>query len=158
MAAEVLDTAVYVCGSKDRNRALKGNIMAVELLDVDGAWGTKKEKEEKNRKKEENAAYDTRAVSTRKNDKKKDDVEVEGQGPMLFKMRGARYSLLRFYVHISSFILSRVADEVKPQIAGRVVAAVGRMPGQLFSGTLGLLRPSSAATKEKQEPERVPHH
>ena len=52
-------------------------------------------------------------------------------------------------VHISSFILSRVADEVKPQIAGRVVAAVGRMPGQLFSGTLGLLRPSSAATKEK---------
>lgn len=28
------------------------------------------------------------------------------------------------------------------------------MPGQLFSGTLGLLRPSSAATKEKQEAER----
>lgn len=31
---------------------------------------------------------------------------------------------------------------------------VERMPGQLFSGTLGLLRPSSAATKEKQEAER----
>lgn len=28
------------------------------------------------------------------------------------------------------------------------------MPGQLFSGTLGLLRPSSAATKEKQDAER----
>jgi protein SSD1 len=28
------------------------------------------------------------------------------------------------------------------------------MPGQLFSGQLGLLRPSSAATKEKQEAER----
>jgi protein SSD1 len=43
---------------------------------------------------------------------------------------------------------------VKPQFAGHVVAVVERMPGQLFSGTLGLLRPSSAATKEKQEAER----
>ena len=48
----------------------------------------------------------------------------------------------------------RVTDEVKPQFAGHVVAVVERMPGQLFSGTLGLLRPSSAATKEKQEAER----
>jgi len=47
-----------------------------------------------------------------------------------------------------------VTDEVKPQFAGHVVAVVERMPGQLFSGTLGLLRPSSAATKEKQEAER----
>jgi protein SSD1 len=49
---------------------------------------------------------------------------------------------------------NRVTDEVKPQFAGHVVAVVERMPGQLFSGTLGLLRPSSAATKEKQEAER----
>jgi len=49
---------------------------------------------------------------------------------------------------------ARVTDEVKPQFAGHVVAVVERMPGQLFSGTLGLLRPSSAATKEKQEAER----
>ena len=47
-----------------------------------------------------------------------------------------------------------MSDEVKPQFAGHVVAVVERMPGQLFSGTLGLLRPSSAATKEKQEAER----
>lgn len=53
--------------------------------------------------------------------------------------------------HASFF---RVTDEVKPQFAGHVVAVVERMPGQLFSGTLGLLRPSSAATKEKQEAER----
>lgn len=50
--------------------------------------------------------------------------------------------------------MGRVTDEVKPQFAGHVVAVVERMPGQLFSGTLGLLRPSSAATKEKQEAER----
>lgn len=40
------------------------------------------------------------------------------------------------------------------EYAGHVVAVVERMPGQLFSGTLGLLRPSSAATKEKQDAER----
>lgn len=54
----------------------------------------------------------------------------------------------------TSHLFIRVTDEVKPQFAGHVVAVVERMPGQLFSGTLGLLRPSSAATKEKQEAER----
>jgi protein SSD1 len=135
VATEVLDADIYICGSKDRNRALEGDIVAVELLDVDEVWGTKKEKEEKKRKKEENAAYDLKATAGRKDDKKKDDVEVEGQGLMLFEDE-------------------EVTDEVKPQFAGHVVAVVERMPGQLFSGTLGLLRPSSAATKEKQEAER----
>ncbi|KAF8655224.1 hypothetical protein AX16_003131 [Volvariella volvacea WC 439] len=134
VATEVLDADIYICGSKDRNRALEGDIVAVELLDVDEVWGTKKEKEEKKRKKEENAAYDLKG-GNRKDDKKKDDVEVEGQGLMLFEDE-------------------EVTDEVKPQFAGHVVAVVERMPGQLFSGTLGLLRPSSAATKEKQEAER----
>ena len=85
VATEVLDADIYICGSKDRNRALEGDIVAVELLDVDEVWGTKKEKEEKKRKKEENAAYDLKATSGRKDDKKKDDVEVEGQGLMLFE-------------------------------------------------------------------------
>ncbi|KAF5388028.1 hypothetical protein D9615_000459 [Tricholomella constricta] len=135
VATEVLDADIYICGSKDRNRALEGDIVAVELLDVDEVWGTKKEKEEKKRKKEENAAYDMKSSGGRKDDKKKDDVEVEGQGLMLFEDE-------------------EVTDDVKPQFAGHVVAVVERMPGQLFSGTLGLLRPSSAATKEKQEAER----
>jgi len=135
VSTEVLDADIYICGSKDRNRALEGDIVAVELLDVDEVWATKKEKEEKKRKKEENSAYESKNAAGRKNDKKKDDVEVEGQGLMLFEDE-------------------EVTDEVKPQFAGHVVAVVERMPGQLFSGTLGLLRPSSAATKEKQEAER----
>lgn len=85
VATEVLDADIYICGSKDRNRALEGDIVAVELLDVDEVWGTKKEKEEKKRKKEENAAYDVKSNAGRKDDKKKDDVEVEGQGLMLFE-------------------------------------------------------------------------
>jgi protein SSD1 len=135
VSTEVLDADIYICGSKDRNRALEGDIVAVELLDVDEVWATKKEKEEKKRKKEENSAYESKSAAGRKNDKKKDDVEVEGQGLMLFEDE-------------------EVTDDVKPQFAGHVVAVVERMPGQLFSGTLGLLRPSSAATKEKQEAER----
>lgn len=63
--------------------------------------------------------------------------------------------LLRFHLwDYLTVTFYRVTDEVKPQFAGHVVAVVERMPGQLFSGTLGLLRPSSAATKEKQEAER----
>ncbi|KAF8621564.1 hypothetical protein AX15_007591 [Amanita polypyramis BW_CC] len=135
VATEVLDADIYICGSKDRNRALEGDIVAVELLEVDEVWSTKKEKEEKKRKKEENAAYDLKSGASRKDDKKKDDVEVEGQGLMLFEDE-------------------EVTDEVKPQFAGHVVAVVERMPGQLFSGTLALLRPAAAATREKQEAER----
>ncbi|WVR09339.1 hypothetical protein IAU60_006405 [Kwoniella sp. DSM 27419] len=135
VATDVLEADIYICGSKDRNRALEGDIVAVELLDVDEVWVTKKDKEEKKRKKEENAAYDLKPATAKKLEKKKDDVEVEGQGLTLFDDE-------------------EVNDETKPTYAGHVVAVVERMPGQLFSGQLGVLRPSSAATKEKQEIER----
>ncbi|KAI7954609.1 hypothetical protein MJO28_005009 [Puccinia striiformis f. sp. tritici] len=136
VATDALDSDIYICGSKDRNRALEGDVVAVELLDVDEVWGTKKEKEEKKRKKEENQAFDTRAQqNNRREDKKRDDVEVEGQGLTLFEEE-------------------EVNDDQRPNFAGHIVAVVERLPGQLFSGTLGLLRPSSAATKEKQEAER----
>ncbi|TIA87337.1 hypothetical protein E3P99_03241 [Wallemia hederae] len=140
ISTEVLDADVYICGSKDRNRALEGDIVAVELLNVDEVWGTKKEKEEKKRRKEESAQYDAlRAINpsieTKQQAKNRDDVEVEGQGLFLIADE-------------------EVNDEQKPKYAGHVVAIVERMPGQLFSGTLGILRPSSAATKEKQEAER----
>ncbi|POY69979.1 hypothetical protein BMF94_7023 [Rhodotorula taiwanensis] len=136
VANEALDTDIYICGSKDRNRALEGDVVAVELLEVDDVWGTKKDKEEKKRKKEEMASYDPKATrDLRKQDKKKDDVEVEGQGLLLFEDE-------------------EVTDEQKPQYAGHVVAVLERAPGQLFSGTLGVLRPSSAATQQKQDAER----
>ncbi|KAK4050966.1 Translational repressor [Microbotryomycetes sp. JL201] len=136
VATDVLDSDIYICGSKDRNRALEGDVVAVELLPVDDVWGTKKDKEEKKRKKEESTSYDPRATrDLRKQDKKKDDVEVEGQGLLLFDDE-------------------EVNDEQKPQYAGHVVAVVERAPGQMFSGMLGVLRPSSAATQQKQDAER----
>lgn len=72
---------LQISGSRDRNRALDGDTVAIELLDVDEVWASKKEKEDKKRKKEENASFgDARAGSQAaqwRSDKRKDDVEVE---------------------------------------------------------------------------------
>jgi len=126
VTTESLDADIYICGSKDRNRALEGDVVAVELLDPEKVWQTKKEKEEKKRKKEESAGIDKKKV-----DKKKDDVEVEGQGLLLFEDDDI------------------VTDEHRPKFCGHVVAVMERMPGQLFSGTLALLRPSSTNQRKR---------
>ncbi|CAI2180934.1 5098_t:CDS:10 [Funneliformis geosporum] len=109
VTTESLDADIYICGSKDRNRALEGDVVAVELLDPE----------------------------KKKVDKKKDDVEVEGQGLMLFEDDDI------------------VTDDQRPKYCGHVVAVMERMPGQLFSGTLALLRPSSTATKEREAAEKA---
>ncbi|KAH8652397.1 hypothetical protein BX600DRAFT_386539 [Xylariales sp. PMI_506] len=158
----LLDADIFICGSKDRNRALEGDLVAVELLDVDEVWGQKREKEEKKKRKD---ITDTRSGSTagtsqsgtangddgnngeggirrrgslrqRPTQKKNDDVEVEGQSLLLVEEE-------------------EINDESKPLYAGHIVAVIERVAGQMFSGTLGLLRPSSQATKEKQEAERA---
>ncbi|KAG5918703.1 hypothetical protein E4U42_006764 [Claviceps africana] len=174
----LLDADIFICGSKDRNRALEGDLVAIELLDVDEVWSQKREKEEKKKRKD---ITDTRAGSTsqasqnagnnddstknsssnnnnvgsssgnnppeggirrrgslrqRPTQKKNDDVEVEGQSLLLVEEE-------------------EISDEAKPLYAGHVVAVIERVAGQMFSGTLGLLRPSSQATKEKQEAERA---
>ncbi|OAV85907.1 hypothetical protein PTTG_30198 [Puccinia triticina 1-1 BBBD Race 1] len=50
-----------------------------------------------------------------------------------------------------------VKNEQRSNFAGHNVPVVKRVPAQLFGGTLGLLHPSSAATKEKQASERRKH-
>jgi protein SSD1 len=157
----LLDADIFICGSKDRNRALEGDLVAVELLNVDEVWSQKREKEEKKKRKD---ITDTRSGSTnqgsqstangddntgadgglrrrgslrqRPTQKKNDDVEVEGQSLLLVEEE-------------------EINDEAKPLYAGHIVAVIERVAGQMFSGTLGLLRPSSQATKEKQEAERA---
>ncbi|GAV56163.1 hypothetical protein ZYGR_0BA00690 [Zygosaccharomyces rouxii] len=200
----VLDADVYICGSKDRNRALEGDLVAVELLVVDDVWDSKKEKEEKKRRKDasiqqdiiplnSNDDYHNDASATasttsntvmasssstggdetsvksstansadseeqsptksgvkrrgslkqRPTQKKNDDVEVEGQSLLLVEEE-------------------EINDDFKPLYAGHVIAVLDRIPGQLFSGTLGLLRPSQQAhsdnnnnNKQSQAPKIV---
>ncbi|ABN64374.2 Exosomal 3'-5' exoribonuclease complex, subunit Rrp44/Dis3 [Scheffersomyces stipitis CBS 6054] len=162
----LLDADIFICGSKDRNRALEGDLVAVELLVVDEVWDSKKEKEEKKRRKDNtlnsrplNDDIHNDATSAPSNEsgstpgtsledendsnegsglarrgslkqrptmKKNDDVEVEGQSLLLVEEE-------------------EINDDVKPLYAGHVVAVVDRIPGQLFAGTLGLLRPAQAA-------------
>ena len=154
-----LDADIFICGSKDRNRALEGDLVAVELLDVDEVWGQKREKEEKKKRKDmtdsrgghitavndattqpESSAAEggirrRGSLKQRPTQKKNDDVEVEGQSLLLMEE-------------------DEINDEQKPLYAGHIVAVIERVAGQMFSGTLGLLRPSSQATKERQEAER----
>ncbi|KAF2486903.1 hypothetical protein BDY17DRAFT_321655 [Neohortaea acidophila] len=156
-----LDADIFICGSKDRNRALEGDLVAVELLDVDEVWGQKREKEEKKKRKDigdarggsvtavndattapesasaaqEGGLRRRGSLKQRPTQKKNDDVEVEGQSLLLMEE-------------------DEINDEQKPLYAGHIVAVIERVAGQMFSGTLGLLRPSSQATKEKQEAER----
>lgn len=160
----LLDADIFICGSKDRNRALEGDLVAIELLDVDEVWGQKREKEEKKKRKDITESSRGASVTSSSGDattsgdgeqaaqpggmrrrgslrqrptqKKNDDVEVEGQSLLLVEEE-------------------EISDEQKPLYAGHVVAVIERVAGQMFSGTLGLLRPSSQATKEKQEAERA---
>ncbi|CAL9729716.1 protein Ssd1p [Monosporozyma unispora] len=209
-----LDADIYICGSKDRNRALEGDLVAVELLVVDEVWESKKEKEEKKRRKDATLQQDivnlnsnddyhndasgnvnpsTTTTTTNNNNnnstvgsatsntsssssnygddhiistnnmgsslsrnvndnensspnkiglkrkgslkqrptqKKNDDVEVEGQSLLLVEEE-------------------EINDQFKPLYAGHVVAVLDRIPGQLFSGTLGLLRPSQQSNNNK---------
>lgn len=171
----LLDADIFICGSKDRNRALEGDLVAIELLSVDEVWGSKREKEEKKRRKDNNSTpsesfnddvhndastHSTssssgngdEATSNNNNNnnsssnnsgglqrkgslkqrptmKKNDDVEVEGQSLLLVEEE-------------------EINDDYKPLYAGHVVAVIDRIPGQLFAGTLGLLRPSQQSKEQ----------
>ena len=140
-----LDADIFICGSKDRNRALEGDFVAIELLDVDEVWSQKREKEEKKKRKDvtdtrinsgtgndksskgdPSAQSDTQAsgegglrrrgsLRQRPTQKKNDDVEVEGQSLLLMEEE-------------------EINDEQKPLYAGHVVAVIDRIAGQMFSG------------------------
>lgn len=46
ISCDNLDSDIYVCGSRDRNRALEGDVVAIRLVDVEKVLREKKEKEE----------------------------------------------------------------------------------------------------------------
>jgi protein SSD1 len=136
VATEVLESDIFISGSKDRNRALDGDVVAVELLDPNEVWSIKREKEDKKKRKEEQSHSTQHLLNNRKPDKAKDDLEVEGSQLKLIEDEEDN-------------------EDAPPALAGHVVAIIERVPNKLFSGTIGLLRPSSAATKEKQQAERA---
>ena len=142
----LLDADIFICGSKDRNRALEGDLVAVELLDVDEVWGQKREKEEKKKRKD---ITDTRTGGPSMSNDKSGNGSANGDDNRSGSTEGGirRRGSLRqrptqkknddVEVEGQSLLLveeEEVNDEQKPLYAGHVVAVVERVPGQMFSG------------------------
>jgi protein SSD1 len=143
----LLDADIFICGSKDRNRALEGDLVAVELLDVDDVWGQKREKEEKKRRKDVLAGSDgnTRGGSiSSPNDAVigGDSVDQAGQSGGMRRRGSLRQRPTQkknddVEVEGQSLLLveeEEINDEQKPLYAGHVVAVIERVAGQMFSG------------------------
>lgn len=145
-----LDADIFICGSKDRNRALEGDHVAVELLDVDEVWGQKREKEEKKKRKD---ITDTRTggSSTINEKPSRSDSAANGESGQAGASEGGirRRGSLRqrptqkknddVEVEGQTLLLmeeEEVNDEQKPLYAGHVVAVVERVAGQMFSGSV----------------------
>ena len=144
-----LDADIFICGSKDRNRALEGDCVAVELLDVDEVWGQKREKEEKKKRKDISDARSSGAGGSeggrpRSNSATTNgDIEQSGGHEGGLRRRGSlrqRPTQKKnddVEVEGQSLLLmeeEEVNDEQKPLYAGHVVAVIERVPGQMFSG------------------------
>jgi protein SSD1 len=127
VATDLLESDIFICGSKDRNRALEGDFVAVELLDVDEVWSQKREKEEKKKRKGDDTGTGglkrQGSIRIREGGKRKDDVEVEGQGLLLDVDEEEEEG----------------QGDPKPMYAGHVVAVIERVAGQLFSGYYPLI-------------------
>lgn len=148
VTASDLDADIFICGSKDRNRALEGDYVAIELLDVDEVWGQKREKEEKKKRKDITDTRSGGAANANEKPSRSDSVANGDSGQTSINEGGLkRRGSLRqrptqkknddVEVEGQSLLLmeeEEVNDEQKPLYAGHVVAVVERVAGQMFSG------------------------
>lgn len=112
---EDFNADIYICGSRDRNRALEGDHVAIKLIEVDQVMLEKHEKEEAK------LARNNGNPVVRKPDEE-DEKEIIFGG-------------------------EEDVDLVTPRFCGVVVAILDRAQKQVFSGTLGLTRPSNKRSK-----------
>ena len=148
VTASDLDADIFICGSKDRNRALEGDYVAIELLDVDEVWGQKREKEEKKKRKDISDARSGNS-SNAADGRPRSDSAANGDNGQNGATEGGlrRRGSLRqrptqkknddVEVEGQSLLLmeeEEVNDEQKPLYAGHVVAVIERVAGQMFSG------------------------
>lgn len=154
VTASDLDADIFICGSKDRNRALEGDYVAIELLDVDEVWGQKREKEEKKKRKD---ISDARSGGTgnaaegrpRSDSATNGDIQVASSEGGLRRRGSLRQRPTQkknddVEVEGQSLLLmeeEEISDEQKPLYAGHVVAVIERVPGQMFSGFAPPLNP-----------------
>ena len=160
VTASDLDADIFICGSKDRNRALEGDYVAIELLDVDEVWGQKREKEEKKKRKDISDARSGSGSNPPEGRPRSDSATNGDSAPNGGNEGGLRRrgSLRQrptqkknddVEVEGQSLLLmeeEEVNDEQKPLYAGHVVAVIERVPGQMFSGYFPTPLSTSAIT------------
>jgi protein SSD1 len=112
---EDFNADIYICGSRDRNRALEGDHVAIKLIEVDHVMLEKHEKEEAK------LARNNGNPVVRKPDEE-DEKEIIFGG-------------------------EEDVDLVTPRFCGLVVSILDRAQKQVFSGTLGLTRPSNKRSR-----------
>ncbi|CEG76387.1 hypothetical protein RMATCC62417_11289 [Rhizopus microsporus] len=120
--SEELNSDIYICGSRDRNRALEGDYVAVKLVEVERVLMEKHEKEEAK------LARNHGQPLIRKPDEE-DEKEIIFGG-------------------------EDDVEQIPPKYCGTVVAILDRAQNQVFSGTLGLTRPSHKKSDGPQQERR----
>ncbi|KAI8582204.1 hypothetical protein K450DRAFT_227890 [Umbelopsis ramanniana AG] len=126
-----LEYDIYIHGAINRNRALEGDIVAVQLKDVEEVWAVKKAKDEKDA------------------DKKKDQ-------PNPFAPKDERE--IEIIPNENESCTNDEDDEErkKPKYCGIVVAILDRSQEPMLTGTISLNRPGqveSAPKKKKKDDE-----
>ncbi|KAI8378378.1 hypothetical protein BD560DRAFT_421976 [Blakeslea trispora] len=117
---EELDASIYIFGSRNRNRALDGDQVVVELVDVD---------EMLNERQAKRMARQTRRLSA---------ISLQNQSASSFTSNGGLSSIPEDNVAT----LEQLKEATnRPKYCGKVVCILERPRNMLFSGTLSLSRP-----------------
>ncbi|KAI8095710.1 hypothetical protein BDF21DRAFT_447903 [Thamnidium elegans] len=129
---EELDASIYIYGSRNRNRALDGDEVAVELVDVDEMLEEKQSKIQ--------ARY-TRRLSS---------ISMASSNTALSSIPEEQKNLLN-----KDKLNLSLNEKSRPQYCGRVVCILERPKNMLFSGTLSLYRPHAItldnASRDKKD-------
>ncbi|GAA5806252.1 hypothetical protein HPULCUR_011783 [Helicostylum pulchrum] len=130
---EELDASIYIYGSRNRNRALDGDEVAVELVDVDEMLEDKQSKLQ--------ARYTRRLSSI---------SMASSSNTALSSIPEEQKSLLN-----KDKLNLSLNEKSRPRYCGRIVCILERPKNMLFSGTLSLYRPHAItldnASRDKKD-------
>lgn len=115
-----LDFDIYIGGAHDRNRALDGDLVAVQLSDVEEVWGLRKERRRKRkeahlqRQKEKQDREEQQAQKVP--DQFEDAVEAEEA------------------VEVDAAVEDSDEEDHKPVYCGHVVSIIEKVPNTTYTG------------------------
>ncbi|KAI8388075.1 uncharacterized protein BYT42DRAFT_558861 [Radiomyces spectabilis] len=136
VACDELKADIYVYGSRNRNRALDGDIVAVELVDVDTMLAEKVQKKQARAGRRNSMAPSTSSASHHPLQSIPEITALDSSPGLPLP---------------PSQMADRDGKELyRPDYCGKIVCILKRPRNLLFSGTLSLLRPSVQHRLEQQ--------